>query len=121
MCSIGGSLLNPLFTKYKPTAQSVQGRYYYKKIHHDKFILFGLEWVNVIDLSQKWASSREKVGKIIFFFKIFPIFFVNFGTFDQHFDLFYGTLGNKTILNMSNTSNFCIQIVFVLQTAHFEP
>ena len=63
-----------IMTFIKGGAQSVQGRYYYKKIHHDKFILFGLEWVNVIDLSQKWASSREKVGKIFFFFKIFPIF-----------------------------------------------
>ena len=88
---------------------------------HEKFILFGQIWVHIIDLSHKWASSRVEVHKIIFFFKFFPNFFANFGTFEQHFDLFHGTLENKTVSNMSNTSNLCIQIVFVLQKAHFEP
>ena len=53
--------------------QCAQGMYYYKKMVHEKFILFGQIWVHIIDLSHKWASSRVEVHKIIFFQFFLPI------------------------------------------------
>ena len=60
--------------------QCAQGMCYYKKMVHEKFILFGQIWVHIIDLSHKWATSRVEVHKIIFFFKFFPNFFLIFSS-----------------------------------------